>query len=245
MTMPSQDARPATAAVSPDLQAEVVEAAVTSRASIRAFLPTQVPQKTIERILQAASYAPSGSNMQPWKVRVVTGAVKDKLVEAVTAEHDAGRVQERDFKYYPDPFPEPYLTRRRATGWGLYGVLGIEKGDKERMHRQHGRNFLLFDAPVGLIFTIDKALEVGSWLDYGTFLQNIMVMARGLGLDTCPQAAWCSFHSTVKSVLDIPDDEIVVCGMALGYADPDAVENGFRPVREPVAGFTQFLGFDD
>lgn len=227
-----------------NIQAEIVEAAVTSRSSIRAFLPTPVPKDVIARILAAASYAPSGSNMQPWKVRVIAGGVKDSLVEAVTAEHDAGRLQERDFKYYPDPFPEPYLSRRRATGWGLYGVLGIEKGDKERMHRQHGRNFLFFDAPVGLIFTIDSSLEMGSWLDYGTFLQNIMVMARGLGLHTCPQAAWCSFHSTVKDVLDIPDDEIVVCGMALGYADPDAIENGFRPQREPVEAFASFAGFD-
>lgn len=227
-----------------DLQARIVEDAVTSRSSIRAFLPTPVSKETVERILAAASYAPSGSNMQPWKVRVVAGGVKDKLVAAVTAEHDAGRMQERDFKYYPDPFPEPYLSRRRATGWGLYGTLSIEKGDKQAMHRQHGRNFLFFDAPVGLVFTIDSSLEMGSWLDYGTFIQNIMVMARGLGLHTCPQAAWCSFHSTVKDVLDIPEEEIVVCGMALGHADPDAVENGFRPVREPVSGFTTFAGFD-
>ena len=227
-----------------DLQARIVEDAVTSRSSIRAFLPTPVSKETVERILAAASYAPSGSNMQPWKVRVVAGEVKDKLVAAVTAEHDAGRMQERDFKYYPDPFPEPYLSRRRATGWGLYGTLSIEKGDKQAMHRQHGRNFLFFDAPVGLVFTIDSSLEMGSWLDYGTFIQNIMVMARGLGLHTCPQAAWCSFHSTVKDVLDIPQEEIVVCGMALGHADPDAVENGFRTVREPVSGFTTFAGFD-
>lgn len=242
--MPNHDGAAVSPAVPQDIQAEIVETAITSRASIRAFLPTPVPRETIERILAAASYAPSGSNMQPWKVRVVAGDVRDRLIEAVSAEHDAGRVQERDFKYYPDPFPEPYLTRRRATGWGLYGTLGIAKGDKEAMHRQHGRNFLLFDAPVGLVFTIDNTLEMGSWLDYGTFLQNIMVMARGLGLHTCPQAAWCSFHTTVKQVLDIPEDEIVVCGMALGHADPDAVENTYRPVREPVADFTRFMGFD-
>ncbi len=242
--MPNHDGAAVSPAVPQDIHAEIVETAITSRASIRAFLPTPVPQETIERILAAASYAPSGSNMQPWKVRVVAGDVRDRLIKAVSAEHDAGRAQERDFKYYPDPFPEPYLTRRRATGWGLYGTLGIEKGDKEAMHRQHGRNFLLFDAPVGLVFTIDNTLEMGSWLDYGTFLQNIMVMARGLGLHTCPQAAWCSFHTTVKDVLDIPENEIVVCGMALGHADPDAVANTFRPVREPVDGFTKFMGFD-
>lgn len=238
--MPSHDAP----APSPGHQAEIVEHAVTSRQSIRAFLPTPVPRGTVERILAAASHAPSGSNMQPWKVRVVAGAVKDRLVAAVSAEHDAGRTQERDFKYYPDPFPEPYLSRRRATGWGLYGTLGIAKGDKDAMHRQHGRNFLFFDAPVGMIFTIDKSLELGSWLDYGTFIENIMVMARGLGLHTCPQAAWCSFHATVKEVLEIPEDEIVVCGLALGYADPDDIVNTYRPVREPVSAFTQFLGYE-
>ena len=227
-----------------EAQADIVEEAIVSRRSIRAFLPTPVPRETVERILDAARFAPSGSNMQPWKVRVVTGAAKDRLVQAVMADHDAGNLQERDFKYYPDVFPEPYLSRRRATGWGLYGTLGIEKGDKAAMHRQHGRNYLFFDAPVGMIFTIDRALELGSWLDYGTFIQNIMVMARGLGLHSCPQAAWCSFHATVKRALDIPEDEVVVCGLALGHADPDAVENGFRPEREPVAAFTRFIGAD-
>lgn len=228
----------------PDVRAEIVEQAIVSRQSIRAFLPTPVPRETVERILTAASYAPSGSNMQPWKVRVVTGAVKDRLIAAVTKEHDAGRIQERDFKYYPAPFPEPYLTRRRATGWGLYRALGIEKLDKEGMHRQHGRNYLFFDAPVGMVFTIDRSLELGSWLDYGTFIQNIMVMARGLGLHTVPQAAWCAFHATVKEILEIPEDEIVVCGLALGHADPDAVVNTFRPKREPVEVFTKFLGYE-
>ena len=228
----------------PETQAEVVEDAIVSRRSIRAFLPTPVPRETVERILDAARFAPSGSNMQPWKVRVVTGEVKDKLCAEVMADHDAGVPPERGFKYYPDVFTEPYLSRRRATGWGLYGTLGIEKGDKAAMHRQHGRNYLFFDAPVGMIFTIDRVLEIGSWLDYGTFLQNIMVMARGLGLHTCPQAAWASQNRAVRRVLEIPDDEIVVCGLALGHADPAKVENGFRPEREPVAAFTRFIGFD-
>ena len=242
--MPDHDGAAVSPAVPQDLQAEIVEYAITSRSSIRAFLPTPVPRETIERILAAASYAPSGSNMQPWKVRVITGAVKDRLCAQVMAAHDGDGSPDRGFKYYPEPFPEPYLSRRRATGWGLYGTLGIAKGDKDAMHRQHGRNYLFFDAPVGLIFTIDRALEIGSWLDYGTFLQNIMVMARGLGLHTCPQAAWASQHTTVCRVLDIPDDEILMCGMALGHADPDAVENGFRPVREPVSAFTTFAGFE-
>lgn len=227
--------------LSSDRHADIIEAAITSRGSTRAFLDTPVSRTVIERILRAASYAPSGSNMQPWKVRVLTGAAKDRLVDTVTTLHDAGDTGKRDYKYYPDPFPEPYLSRRRATGWGLYGVLGIEKGQKERMHEQHGRNFRFFDAPVGMIFTIDRVMEIGSWLDYGTFIQNIMVMARGLGLHTCPQAAWANYHGVIREVLDIPEDEVVVCGMALGYGDDSDIVNTFRPVREPVDAFAQFL----
>ncbi len=225
------------------LQAAAVEHAITSRGSTRAFLATPVPRETVERILKAASYAPSGSNMQPWKVRVLTGAAKDRLVEAVGALHDAGDRGQRDYKYYPEPFPEPYLARRRATGWGLYGLLGIEKGEKEKMHRQHGRNFKFFDAPVGMIFTIDRALEIGSWLDYGTFIQNIMVMARGLGLHSCPQAAWANYHGVIRETLGIPEDEAVVCGMALGHGDPEDKVNTYRPVREEVDVFATFDGF--
>ena len=232
---------PAVQSISQDDQAEIVEAAITSRGSTRAFLDTPVPKETIERILRTASYAPSGSNMQPWKVRILTGAAKDRLIDAVTALHDSGDTGARDYQYYPDPFPEPYLSRRRATGWGLYGTLGIEKGEKEKMHKQHGRNFRFFDAPVGMIFTIDRVMEIGSWLDYGTFIQNIMVMARGLGLHTCPQAAWANYHAVIRETLDIPEDEVVVCGMALGHADQAEIVNTFRPVREDVGAFTQFL----
>ncbi|MEK9673532.1 MAG: nitroreductase [Rhodospirillaceae bacterium] len=225
-----------------DTQADVVEHAIRSRGSIRAFLPKPVPKDVIHRILEAASHAPSGSNMQPWKVRVVSGAVKDRLCHAVCKAHDENRTPDRGFKYYPDPFPEPFLSRRRATGWGLYGLLGIERTEKQKMHDQHGRNFLFFDAPVGIMFTIDKRLEIGSWLDYGTFLQNIMVMARGLGLHTCPQAAWASQYKTVHEVLNIPEDqETLICGMALGWADTSDPVNTYRPVREPVESFTEFL----
>ena len=221
-----------------------VDAAITSRRSVRAFLPTPVPRATIEEILAVAARAPSGTNLQPWKVRVLTGAALARLSAAVLAVHDdpaRKAEQEEEYAYYPREWVAPYIDRRRKIGWDLYGLVGIGKTDKARMHAQHGRNYGFFDAPVGLIFTIDRILEQGSWLDYGMFLQNIMVAARGRGLDTCPQAAFTPFHRVIARELALPETEMLVCGMALGHADPAAVENALVTEREPVAGFTRFL----
>jgi len=225
-----------------------VDNAITSRRSVRAFLPRPVPQETVEHILEVASRAPSGTNTQPWKVRVLAGDIRDKLCTAVLDAHDTEGDEESEqhrfsYKYYPDEIPEPYISRRRKLGWDLYGLLNIKKGEREKTHRQHGRNYLFFDAPVGLIFTIDKALEQGSWLDYGMFLENIMVAARGAGLHTCPQAAWVKYHRLIFDILDIPDTEEMVCGMALGFEDETAPENTLRTAREPVSGFASFDGF--
>ena len=220
---------------------EIVNSAISSRRSIRAFLPDPIPASTIESILEAASRAPSGTNMQPWKVHVLTGDSLKQVSEAVLAAHnDPDFVREQPYKYYPDIFPEPYLSRRRKVGWDLYSVLGIEKGDKLKMHKQHGRNYTFFDAPVGMIFAIDTELEIGSWLDYGMFLQNIMIAARGYGLDTCPQAAFAPFQSVIKPILDIPDTQTVICGMALGHADEDAIENTLVSERAPLEEFVTF-----
>ena len=221
---------------------KIVDQAIASRRSLRAFLPTPVERSDIEEILRVSARAPSGTNMQPWKVYVVTGDSKDKLSRTVLAAHnDSNFNHDYVYQYYPSPMHEPYISRRRAVGWGLYSLLGIEKGDKEKMHAQHGRNYTFFDAPVGMIFTIDEKLEIGSWLDYGMFLQNIMTAARGRGLDTCPQAAFAPFHKVIRPVLNIPDDEVVVCGMALGHADKDAIENSLVSEREPLEGFATFL----
>lgn len=218
-----------------------VDDAITTRRSIRAFLPTPVSRKTIEDILAVASRAPSGTNMQPWKVHVVAGAAKDRLAAAVQGAFLADRDgHHQEYKYYPDRFPEPYLSRRRKVGWDLYGLLGIARGETERMRLQHARNHVFFGAPVGMIFTIDRALEIGSWLDYGMFLENVMVAARGRGLDTCPQAAFAPFHKVIRAELGITDSEIVICGMSLGYADPDAPENRLVTERAPVAQFATF-----
>jgi LAO/AO transport system ATPase len=221
-----------------------VDRAITTRRSVRAFLPRPVPRATVERILAVARRAPSGTNTQPWKVYVLAGEAKARLARAITAAFDAGTTT-REFHYYPTKWFEPYLARRRKIGWDLYGLLGIGRGDKDRSHAQHRRNYLFFDAPVGLVFTIDRNLETGSWLDYGMFLENVMVAARARGLDTCPQAAWMEFPRQIAETLGLPENEQVVCGMSLGYADPDAIENRLVTEREPVAGFARFEGFDD
>jgi len=220
-----------------------VEAAITSRRSIRAFLPKPVPQADIEHLLNIAARAPSGSNIQPWKVHALTGAPLKQLCDALMAEHASGVTPESEYQYYPRKFFEPYHGRRRKVGWDLYALLGIAKGEAERMRAQHGRNLVFFDAPVGLIFTIHRDLEQGSWLDYGMFLQNVMVAARGMGLDTCPQAAFMPYHRTIQAMLAIPAEEMLVCGMALGYADPAAVENSLETERAPAREFTSFAGW--
>ncbi|WP_235581343.1 MULTISPECIES: nitroreductase [unclassified Rhizobacter] len=226
-------------------QTAAVDAAITSRRSLRAFLPTPIPRETIEDILRVASRAPSGTNTQPWKVYVLTGEPLQALARDITAVYDdpAEAAQHREeYAYYPVEWRPPYVDRRRKVGWDLYGLLGIAKGDKPRMHAQHGRNYVFFDAPVGLMFTIDRVMQQGSWLDYGMFLQNIMVAARARGLDTCPQAAFTQFHRIILPHLGAADDEMLVCGMSLGVADPAAVENTLVTEREPVAAFTRFLG---
>jgi nitroreductase len=224
----------------------VVDAAITSRRSVRAFLPTAVPRSTVEDILRVASRAPSGVNTQPWKVTVLTGAAKASLSAQILAAHDANAAAGSsgadvgEYEYYPTEWVSPYIERRRKIGWDLYGLLGIAKTDKARMHAQHGRNYSFFGAPVGLIFTIDRVLRRGSWLDYGMFLENVMVAARGRGLDTCPQAAFIGFHKIITEFLQLPAAEMVVCGMSLGYADESAAENRLVTERAPVESFARF-----
>jgi nitroreductase len=223
---------------------KIVDAAITSRRSLRAFLPTPVAQEDIEAILQVASRAPSGTNTQPWKVYVLTGDIKRRLSSAILQAHADPAISKQhveEYNYYPVQWVSPYIDRRRKIGWDLYALLSLTRDNKAGMHAQHGRNYVFFDAPVGFIFTIDRILERGSWLDYGMFLQNIMIAARGRGLDTCPQAAFTQYHKIIGEVLQLPESEQVVCGMALGHADPGKVENTLVTEREPVSGFAKFL----
>ena len=225
-------------------QQEIVDAAITSRHSMRAFLPDPVAREDIERILAVAARAPSGTNTQPWKAYVLTGEAKTRLSEAIVAAHDDPAVASQhteEYAYYPREWVSPYIERRRKVGWDLYALLGLTRDNKAGMSAQHGRNYRFFDAPVGFIFTIDRVMEQGSWLDYGMFLQSIMIAARGRGLDTCPQAAFTQYHKIIADHLDLPPGEMVVCGMALGHADPSKIENTLLTAREPVSGFVRYL----
>lgn len=226
-----------------------VEAAIESRFSCRAFLRERpVPRDLVERILAVASRAPSGTNTQPWRAYVLQDASRDALVDKVCTAHDAlyanpalAADYAEEYDYYPRQWVPPYIDRRRENGWGLYGLLGIAKGEKDRMHAQHQRNFRFFDAPVGLMFTMDRVLGRGSLMDYGMFLQNVMVAARAHGLHTCPQAAWNGYARIILPHIGAGPDEMLVCGMSLGYADLAAPVNGFHTPREPVAAFTRWV----
>ena len=215
-----------------------VDAAIESRRSIRAYLPTPVPLATVERILEVAARAPSGTNMQPWRVHVLAGSSRTALVAAVCAAFDAEpQAHDYEYDYYPAEFFEPYSGRRRKVGLDLYRLVGVAKGDAAAMRAQHRRNFEFFGAPVGLIFSIDRRLGKGSWFDYGMFVQNIMVAARARGLDTCPQAAWAQFHRVIAAQLALPPEQMVVCGVALGFADGAAAVNRLVTERMAVAEF--------
>lgn len=222
----------------------IVDLAITSRRSIRAFLPTPVSKDDIEQILAVAARAPSGANTQPWKVYVLTGkalsSMSEEIVAASLDEEISAKFKEQ-YQYYPDQWVSPYIERRRKVGYDLYQLLGLKKEDKAGMKQQHVRNFKFFDAPVGLAFSIDRAMNMGSWLDFGCFMQNVMIAARGRDLDTCPQAAFNQFHPIVRKHTGMPDTEILMCCMALGKADESKIENSLVTEREPVASFTKFI----
>ena len=228
--------------------AATVKEAIDTRMSARAFTQQAVPRELLTELLAQASRAPSGTNTQPWKVYVLQGHSRDSLVEKVCAAHDEVRAHpekaaeyREPYDYYPEKWVSPFIDRRRENGWSLYGLLGITKGDKDKMHAQHQRNYRFFDAPVGLMFTLDKVMGRGSLVDYGMFLQTLMLAARGMGLHTCPQAAWNGFGSIILPHIGAGDNEMLVCGMALGYADESQIVNTFRTPRETVASFTHWL----
>ncbi|MGA8516496.1 MAG: nitroreductase [Burkholderiaceae bacterium] len=219
-----------------------------SRYSNRAFLPKPVERGLLQNLLQVAARAPSGTNTQPWKVYVLQGANKDALIDQVVAAHNAIAANpslaaqfKEEYDYYPEKWVSPYIDRRRECGFGLYGVLGLGKGDKAGMHAQHQQNFKFFGAPVGLMFTMDKVMGRGSLVDYGMFLQNIMLAARARGLHTCPQAAWNGFSKIILPHLGAAEHEMLVCGMSLGYANEGALVNTFATTRVDAREFTTWL----
>ena len=223
---------------------EIVDQVICERHSVRAFLPKSVDREDLEAILSVAARAPSGTNTQPWQVYVLTGATKDALSDDIVAtfnDPDALAQHHEEYDYYPSTWVDPYLARRRKVGFDLYGLLGLGRDNQAGMKAQHARNYRFFDAPVGLIFTMDRVMGQGSLLDYGMFMQNVMLAARARGLDTCPQAAFNQFHRIISQRLNLPASQKVVCAMALGYADMDKIENRLETERVPVSEFAHFI----
>lgn len=223
---------------------EVLDA-IQSRKSIRAFTDQDVSQEMIQKILEASQRSPSGTNTQPWHVYVCRGDVKQAVTDDVLAMAKAGEGKTyHHYEYYPEVWNDLHRDRRRGVGWSLYGLLGIQKGDREGSARQGARNFKFFDAPIGLFITVDSYLARGNWADTGMYIQTMMLAARGFGLHTCPQAAWIPYQEPVFKHLGIPDDQELVTGMALGYADDSAIENTLVSDREDVANVVHYRGFD-
>jgi nitroreductase len=222
-----------------------ISEALLTRQSARAFLPTPVPLATVTELLDLARWAPSGSNIQPWRAHALAGAPLQAVVDETLAMAMAGQSPEQEYLYYSSPLPEPYLSRRRANGWGLYGHLGIGKGDRAASAKQSLRNFAFFGAPVALFFFIDAGLEKGSWVDYGMFLQSFMLAARERGLHTCPQAAWLPYHELARRHCGLDQQWTLVCGMALGYLDAAEHVNAFRTPRLPAIDFLSASGFQE
>lgn len=227
------------------MDAGVVQAAVDAvmlgRKSVRAYLPREVPREMIADLLRMAARAPSGTDTQPWHVHVLSGETRNRLVAEACRAFDAGDTSHQpEYDYYPKEFFDPYLARRRKVGWDLYGLLGIAKGENEKIRAQHRKNYELFGAPVALMFVIDRRMAMGSWLDFGMFLQGVMLAARARGLDTCPQAAWIDYHRIVGKILGLGAQDQLVCGMALGYADPAAVVNTLVTERAKLEEFVRF-----
>jgi nitroreductase len=225
-------------------QSNIVDKVILGRKSVRAFLPTPISEKTIVEILKVASRAPSGSNTQPWRVYVLQGAIKEKLsntIKEVASDPIQNALHRPEYIYYPKNWTEPFISRRRKVGIDLYKLLGIAREDTKKMQTQHFRNYDFFDAPVALVCTIPRIMEQGSWLDYGMFIQNILIAAGGRGIQTCPQAAFISYHQIVQDVVGFPSEEQLVCCIAMGYEDTSKIENTLTTERVPVDDFVSFV----
>jgi len=222
---------------------DVLEA-VKTRKSIRAFTNQPVPREMLEQILEISQRSPSGTNTQPWHVYLCTGKVKEAISADVLADVREGRGKGYDhYDYYPTVWNDVHKARRRSVGWSLYGLLGIQKGDREGSARQGARNFVFFDAPVGLFVTIDSYLARGNWADVGMYIQTVMLAARGFGLHTCAQAAWIGHQETVFKHLSVPDNQVLVSGMSIGYADDTKIENTLISEREDIGNIARWFGF--
>ena len=218
-----------------------VEDALQQRKSVRAFLDKAVQEEKINTILTAASHAPSSVNTQPWQVAVVSGECKQKLQNRIEMAFRGGDKGKADYRYYPNEWIEPFKSRRKACGLQMYSTLGIKREDKNRQLDQWAANYRSFGAPVMLLFFMDKMMQAGSFMDYGMFLQSIMLVALEQGLATCPQASLADYADIIREDLNYPKDSILLCGMALGYEDKDALINVYRTPRESIDSFTRFF----
>ena len=216
--------------------------AIRGRASTRAFLDKPVGREIVESILEAARWAPSGVNTQPWQVAVAKGEIKDRISRAIVNAVESGEAPRPDYQYYPGRFTGVYRERQVACGKALYGALEIVREDMERRKGQWMKNYYGFGAPVELFVMVESALEKGSWVDMGMFIQNIMLAARGFGLETCPQAAMAEYPDIVRNILGYPESLHLICGIAIGHADHEHRVNSYRTEREPVESFTQWFG---
>jgi len=214
--------------------------AIRNRKSTRAFINKPVSDELINDILECARWAPSGVNSQPWQVAVLTGETKLKVSKVLAKLRADGAKAKQDYEYYPTEIKEPYISRKRACGHALYNAIGIKRNDIEKRKAQWMKNYQGFGSPVTLLFFVDAILEKGSWVDAGMFIQNIMLAARGLGLETCPQAALAEYPDAIRKILNIPNSKKLICGMALGYADYDDPSYQYRTEREPVENFAQW-----
>jgi nitroreductase len=221
-----------------DSAAAVVDAAIRSRKAVRAFLPTAVPRALVAEILEVARHAPSNSNTQPWRVHVLQGRARQALSEALLRSHEQDALPPS--AHFPPQLPPACQRRQADFGARYYSAVGIDRADLAARHRQTGRNFDFFGAPVGLIFTIDAVLGPHSWADYGMFLQSIMLAARARGLDSCPQVSFVRHAPVIRALLGLAADEAVVCGMSLGFAEPDAAVNRCAMPRDGVEDFAVF-----
>lgn len=218
---------------------DVIEA-MRGRKSVRAYLDRPVARETVAAILEAARWAPSGVNSQPWQVAVVSGEMKERISTTLLAARQRGEPERPDYLYYPQEWHEPYKGRRKACGLALYAALRIGKDDADARLKAWSNNYRFFGAPLGLLFFVDRALAQGSWVDMGMFIENVMLAARAHGLETCPQASLAEYPDLVRGILGVPETRALICGMALGYADPSAPVNGYRLEREPVEAFAQW-----
>lgn len=220
-----------------------VSEAIDSRITVRQFLGTPVPEETVRAILETAKRAPSGGNLQPWNVHVMTGVPLQALIDDVSAKRQNGVVETPEYKVYPPELVDPYRTRRRVVGQALYELIGVARGDLPGKLKQLSRNYRFFDAPIGLFFILHRQMEIGQYADVGMFMQNIMLLAREYGLHTCPQEAWAQWPETTREHLGLADHEMLFCGMALGYMDEEAVINDLRTEREDFENFVTLHGF--